>query len=143
VLGVDYGHKRVGIALSDPLGMTASPLEVVPTADSVRRVAELVAEHQVSVVVVGLPNPLKGGDSESTRRARQLGSAIGESTGAEIVYVDERYTSNLAERTLIESGMRRRERRENVDKVAAAIILQTFLDGNSPDAGDVEDTGVI
>jgi putative Holliday junction resolvase len=141
VLGVDFGQKRVGIAISDPLGLTARPLEVVPRPESIERVADLVSEHDVKTVVVGLPTTLRGGECDSLRIAREFGAAIGELTGAEVVFADERYTSKLAERSLIESGMKRRARRGTIDKVAAAIILQGYLDGNSAHPDDVEDTG--
>ena len=142
VLGVDYGQRRVGIALSDPLGLTARPFEVVPRGASTTRVAELIVEYDVSTVVVGLPTPLGGGESESARQARQFGAAIGAMTGIDVVYVDERYTSKIAERSLLESGMQRRDRRDTIDKVAAAIILQSYLDGNSATPGYVEVPGV-
>jgi putative Holliday junction resolvase len=143
VLGVDYGQRRVGIALSDPLGLTARPFEVVPRGASAARVAELIVEYDVSTVVIGLPTPLGGGESESARKAREFGASIGATTGTDVVYVDERYTSKIAERSLLESGMQRRDRRDTIDKVAAAIILQSYLDGNSAQPGDVEDTGVL
>jgi putative holliday junction resolvase len=131
----------VGLALSDPLRMTARPFEVIPRSTVVERVVELVAEYQVGAIVVGLPNPLRGGESESSRLARDLGEELERATGVEVEYVDERYTSRMADEALLESGMKRRDRRRTVDKVAAALILQTYLDGNSPIDRDVEDTG--
>ncbi len=141
VIGVDYGETRVGLAMSDPLGLTARPLEVVPRKAALSRVSELVEEYGVEKVVVGVPTPLGGGESASTRGARHFGEEIAGSTGLEVTYVDERYTSKMAEEALLESGMKRRARRVEVDKVAAAIILQTFLDGNSREVGDVETDG--
>ena len=138
VIGVDYGDTRIGLAISDPLGLTARPLEVVPRADFAGRVAALVAEHDVATVVIGLPRTLGGGESSSTTGARAL---EGELAGldVEVVFVDERFTSRMAESALLESGMKRRDRRATVDKVAAAIILQTYLDGNFRQASDVVD----
>ncbi|MCI0678427.1 MAG: Holliday junction resolvase RuvX [Actinobacteria bacterium] len=141
VLGVDHGTTRVGIAMSDPLRLTALPLEVTPRRSAIDRITELVAHNDVETVVVGVPNPLGGGDSESSWKAREFGAEVAARTGVEVVYVDERYTTRIAERSLLESGMRRRGRRETRDKVAAAIILQSYLDGNSEARGDVEDTG--
>jgi len=141
VIGVDYGRRRVGLAMSDPLGMTALPLEVVPRSVAVDRVARLVDEHEVDTIVVGLPRPLGGGDSDSARLARELGDQIQSATGVEVVFVDERYTSKMAEEFLLEAGMKRRSRRVTIDKVAAAIILQGYLDGNSRRSGDVKGTG--
>ena len=138
-LGVDYGSKRVGLAISDGLGLTARPLEVVPRKDIIERVRDIVAEYHVEGLVVGLPTSLAGGEGASAAEARALGSELEKSLDLPVVFVDERFTSKLAESALLESGMKRRDRRERVDKVAAAIILQSYLDspagsGNS-DAG--------
>ena len=141
VIGVDYGARRVGLAMSDPLGMTARPLAVVPRSVAVDRVARLAHEYEVDTIVVGLPRSLGGGDSDSARLARELGDQIQSVTGVEVVFVDERYTSKMAEESLLEAGMKRRSRRVTVDKVAAAIILQGYLDGNSRRSGDVKGTG--
>lgn len=141
VIGVDYGEKRVGLALSDPLGITARPLEVVARTEVLSRLGQLIAEHGVERVVIGIPNPLGGGESASRVGALQLGRDIGSETGLDVIYVDERFTSKMAEEALLESGMRRRQRRHTVDKVAAAIILQTYLDGNYRPLGDVDIPG--
>lgn len=141
VIGVDYGEKRVGLAVSDPLGITARPLEVVPRSRVVERVAQLINDYSIETIVVGVPRSLAGGESASTRAARSLGEELGAESGLDVVLVDERYTSRMAEEALLESGMRRRKRRDTVDKVAAAIILQTYLDGNSRPFGDVDTPG--
>lgn len=127
-LGVDYGTKRVGLALSDPLGLTAQPLDVVPRSEVVDRVRELVATESVAVLVMGLPTGLSGDEGASAEQARELGAELAEATGVAVEYVDERFTSRMAEAALLESGMKRRDRKENVDKVAAAIFLQDYLD---------------
>jgi putative holliday junction resolvase len=127
-LGIDYGTKRVGLALSDPLGMTASPHSVVPRESAVPVVANLVKELEIGTIVVGLPTGLSGGEGVSAQEARKLAVELEEVTDAVVVLVDERFTSRLAEESLLKSGMRRRKRRETVDKVAAAIILQDYLD---------------
>ena len=127
-LGVDYGSKRVGLAISDGLGITARPLEVVRRADAASRVKEIVDEFPVEKLVVGLPSSLSGEEGDSAAAARQLGEELAGATRVEVVYVDERFTSKLAESALLESGMRRSRRRDTVDKVAAAIILQGYLD---------------
>ncbi len=127
-LGVDYGTKRVGLALSDPLGLTAQPLDVVPRSEVVDRVRELVATESVGVLVMGLPIGLSGDEGSSAEQARELGAELAEATGVAVEYVDERFTSRMAEAALLESGMKRRDRKENVDKVAAAIFLQDYLD---------------
>jgi putative pre-16S rRNA nuclease len=136
ILGVDYGTKRVGLAISDGIGLTASPLEVVPRADLDRRVTELGAEYEVGLVVVGLPTSLGGAEGSSATAARELGVELAELLGVDVEFVDERFTSRMAESALLESGMRRRDRKETVDKVAAAIILQTYLDRRPSDGGN-------
>ncbi len=138
VIGVDYGVRRIGLAVSDGLGITARPLEVVEPGRFHDRMVELIEEYEVSTVVIGLPSPLGGGESASTVGARALAGEL-DGLGVELVYVDERFTSKMAESALLESGMKRRDRRATVDKVAAAIILQTYLDGNFPPEPDVLD----
>lgn len=127
-LGVDYGTKRVGLAISDSLGITARPLSVVPRSAVVDEVVNLVKEHDIGTIVVGLPTGLSGDEGMSASEARKLADELGAATGAEVILADERYTSRMADDALLESGMKRRKRRENVDKVAAAIILQDYLD---------------
>jgi putative Holliday junction resolvase len=146
-LGVDYGTKRIGLAISDGLGLTARPLEVVSRPDLETALRRIVDEYPVVEVVVGLPTGLRGHEGESATAARKLGEEIGELLAIPVRYVDERFTSRIAESALLESGMKRQHRKETVDKVAAAIILQTFLDwkndrGNSPNSPGVEPPGV-
>lgn len=129
-LGIDYGTKRVGLALSDPLGLTARPLAVVPRSKIVEEVVSLVKEQEVGTIVVGLPTGLGGDEGISASEARKLADELATATGVDVVLRDERYTSRMAESALLESGMKRRQRRESVDKVAAAIILQDYLDDN-------------
>ncbi|MGH8916135.1 MAG: Holliday junction resolvase RuvX [Acidimicrobiia bacterium] len=127
-LGVDFGTKRVGLAVSDPLGMTARPLSVVSRSSVVDEVVGLVKELDIGTIVVGLPTGLGGDEGASASEARNLAEELGTATGVDLVLLDERFTSRMAESALLESGMKRRERRETVDKVAAAIILQDYLD---------------
>lgn len=146
-LGVDYGTKRIGLAISDGLGLTARPLEVVARPDLETALRRIIDQYPVAEVVVGLPTALGGHEGESATAARALGEEIGELLAVPVRYVDERFTSRIAESVLLESGMKRRDRKETVDKVAAAIILQTFLDskddlGSSADSPGVEPPGV-
>lgn len=129
-LGVDFGTKRVGLAVSDPLGMIASPHSVVPRASVEDEVVNLVKELDIGTIVVGLPTGLSGGEGMSASEARKLAGELETATGVDVVLMDERFTSRMAEGALVESGMKRRERRETVDKVAAAIILQEYLDNH-------------
>jgi putative Holliday junction resolvase len=127
-LGVDFGTKRVGLAMSDSLGITASPLAVVARSSVVETVLDLVKEHDIGTIVVGLPTGLSGGEGMSANEARKLADELGTATGVDVVLLDERFTSRMADGVLVASGMKRRKRRETVDKVAAAIILQDYLD---------------
>ena len=137
ILGLDVGTARIGVALSDELGLTAQPLASLTVDGGVRRTAErilaLCSEHGVGRVVIGLPLALDGGDrGASSRRSRAVGAAL-EAAALEVVYWDERFTTAEAERLLVSSGVRRKDRRAAVDKVAAALILQGYLD-----AGEAE-----
>ena len=141
-LGIDYGTKRIGIAVSDGLGLTAQPLDVVARSEAVAHISELVSTYEVTKLIIGLPTALGGFEGSSAMAARELGEELAECTGVEVVYVDERFTSRMAETALVDSGMKRRRRRETVDMVAAAIILQAYLDHaptdrNSDDGRDV------
>ncbi len=130
VLGLDVGTHRIGVAVSDESGTIASPLESVPAgAAFMERLGEICREQNVHKVVVGLPLTLSGGDrNDSTVRAKRLGKIVGNRLGLEVVYFDERFTTTQAERVLIDAGVRRKGRREVVDKMAASLILQAYLD---------------
>jgi putative Holliday junction resolvase len=131
VLAVDPGTVRVGLAISDPLRITAQPLDVIPAQGAVQHIAGLCRDMEVEEVVVGLPVTEKGEEGEPARSARLLGDEIAAATGLPVTAVDERYTSRLAETAMIDGGVRRRQRRGSVDKVAAAMILRSFLDRRS------------
>ena len=131
IAALDVGDKRVGVAVSDALELTAQPLVVidrVSLARDVAALAELLAPHEVGCVVVGLPLEADGSEGKQSARARQFGDALAKATGLPIVYQDERMTTLQSERILIESGMRRERRRAVIDKTAAALILQSYLD---------------
>ena len=128
VLGLDHGSRRVGIAVSDPLRITAQPLEVVARSRAVARVAGLVAEYEVNEIVVGLPTSLQGGEGAAAVAARQFATEVARATSINVTYIDERFTTAIAERAMLAAGAKRQTRRESLDKVAAAIILQAFLD---------------
>ena len=125
---MDFGSKRVGLALSDPLGIGATPLAVVARSDAVVEIARVVEERDVETIVIGLPTSLGGEEGKSAADARKLGEQLAELTQVSVVFHDERFTSRMAESALLESGMKRRKRRDTVDKVAAAIILRDYLD---------------
>jgi putative Holliday junction resolvase len=136
VLAVDPGTVRVGLAVSDPLGITAQPLEVVPAARALERIRLLTEELAVDRIIVGLPLTEGGEEGRSARAAREMAGQIAEMTGLEVTTVDERYTSRMAESLMVKAGVRRRRRREGVDKVAAAVLLRSYLDRIGPERED-------
>ncbi|MBC7288688.1 MAG: Holliday junction resolvase RuvX [Armatimonadetes bacterium] len=132
VMGVDFGARRIGVAVSDPGGRIASPLCVLEATgdydEDARRVAELAREHGAELIVVGLPRTLRGTDESAARAAGQFADCLQHGAGMRVVLWDERLTSVQAERAMAEAGLSARQRREQMDKVAAALILQSYLD---------------
>jgi putative Holliday junction resolvase len=129
ILGVDLGKARIGVAVSDELGMLAHPVETIPaTADVARRIAEIVREKDAERVVVGLPRHMNGsvgiGATEALAFAKKLEALL----PCEVVTWDERLTTTAANRALRESGRKTRHSRGVVDQVAAQMILQSYLD---------------
>lgn len=128
VLAVDPGAVRVGLAVSDPLGISAHPLEVVDAAGAVERIAAVCEELEIDEIIVGLPITESGDEGEAAGQARNLAAQIETRTGLSVTTVDERYTSRMAEEIMARAGVRSRARRGLVDKVAAAVLLQGYLD---------------
>ena len=130
-LGIDVGTVRVGIALSDVSGTVASPHATVPAGeDLIDRLVDLAAEVSCDTVVVGLPKGMSGRDTTSTQLARRVANQLSE-RGLNVQLWDERLSSAEAERVLLGAGRRREQRRTERDRVAAAIILQGWLDARS------------
>ncbi|HTO09810.1 MAG TPA: Holliday junction resolvase RuvX [Myxococcota bacterium] len=131
-LALDWGERRIGVAISDPTGLIAQPLETIPAhaggRDALERIAELVRSHEVGEIVVGLPVHMNGRSGPEAAKARAFGERVRSRAGVAVEYLDERWTSVEAERALAESGMSRREQRGKVDPVAAAILLRTWLE---------------
>ena len=131
-LGLDLGAKRIGVAVSDRSGTVASPLGVVERSGRVgedhRRLAALVREEEAEVVVVGLPLSLDGSEGTAAQGARREAEQLATVVGVPVETYDERLTTVTAERNLREAGLRGRARRRVVDQVAAAVILQGWLD---------------
>jgi putative Holliday junction resolvase len=132
VLALDLGSKRIGVAVSDITGSVASPLTVLTRSRSRRhdheRIAALVRDEEAEMVVIGLPIHLSGAEGPAARAARTEAEALGTMIAVPIETFDERLTTVTAERALAEAGVRGPARRQLVDKVAAAVILQSFLD---------------
>ncbi len=135
VLAVDLGSKRIGLALSDPSRTIASPLGMIERGRSRAAdhdaIAAVVDEHEVALVVVGLPKSLSGAEGPAARAARTEIAAIAERLGERcpVVAHDERLTTVSAHRALRDGNVKGRDRRDKVDKVAAAVLLQHFLEG--------------
>ena len=135
VLGVDFGHKRIGLALSDETGTIAQPLEYIAgggVAAVSREIARICAERQIGKVVVGVPLRLDGKASEQTERTLAFIAALRRATTVPVAEWDERLTSVQAERALLEGNVRRSERKQKIDKIAAQIMLQSYLDATNP-----------
>ena len=131
-LGVDLGSKRIGIAVSDRTGTIASPLTMVQRSGSVkvdhRRIAELVAEEQAEIVIVGLPLNMNGSTGPAAKAAIAEANALATVIGVPVETYDERRTTVTADAALKEFKMNAQARRRVVDKVAAAVMLQNWLD---------------
>ena len=125
---LDYGSTRIGVAISDAFRITAQPLAVVAVEEFEERLRELIRERDVDLIVVGLPTSLDGSEGRSAVGARRLAERAGAITGVGVEMVDERFTTTAAERVLIEGNVRRHRRKAVVDKVAAAVILQGYLE---------------
>ena len=138
-MAVDPGSVRVGIAVSDPLGIVAQPhstLAAEPRATLVERLVALARSLEVEELVVGLPYRMDGSEGPEAKAARVLAQELRRGSRLPVSLVDERLTSVAAERALLASGKRRGERRRLSDQVAAALILQTHLDrGHRPSQG--------
>lgn len=131
---MDYGDRRIGVALSDELGWTAQALEVVRRtnpADDLARIAGLVREHDVKEVVVGLPKNMNGTIGPRGEICMEFARRLRERLEVPVVLWDERLSTVSAERTLIAADVTRKKRKQIVDKMAAAIILQHYLDANN------------
>jgi len=135
-MALDVGERRIGVALSDPLGSFAQPHTTVTVEGrktDVPKIAAIARDHEVTSLVVGLPLHMHGEEGEAAKKARRLGNAVAANLGVEVTYWDERLTTVQAERTLIDGGVRRRDRKGVIDQVAAVLILQSYLDSRTTD----------
>lgn len=135
LIGLDIGDRRIGIAIADPLGITAAGLETIERQNSkvdVEKVKELAERHGATQIVVGLPLNMDGTSGEQADKVRSFASKLARATGLPIVYEDERLSTVSAIRTLTVQGVDTGKNRDIVDRQAAAIILQKFLDRRTP-----------
>lgn len=131
IIGLDPGTVRIGVAVSDPLHLTAQPHGTLPAdADDLDDLLrQLADETEAERFVIGLPVGLDGREGPSAQMARQLAERVAEATGLPVDLWDERFSSVTAEQVLVSAGMRRSRRKETRDRVAAAVFLQAYLDG--------------
>ena len=134
ILGLDYGSKTVGVAISDPLGLTAQGLEIVrrksenKLRQTLARMQELVEEYQVEKIVLGFPKHMNNDIGDRAEKSLEFREMLEKRTGLEVVMWDERLSTVSAHQTMTELGIRGEKRKEYVDEIAAVFILQGYLD---------------
>jgi putative Holliday junction resolvase len=139
IVALDYGERRIGVAASDALGIAASPITVIERgslAEDTERIRELVRHREAGLVVMGLPLNMDGSPGPMARRVRRFASALRRELDVEVRLWDERLSTSEAERALVAAGRRRARRREIRDAVAAAVILQAYLDARRQEKQD-------
>jgi len=131
-MGLDLGDKTIGVAVSDPMGWTAQSIEVIRRQGSIdveiRRLGELITEYGVELILLGLPKNMNGTVGDQGQKAIQYAGQLEERLGLPVQLWDERLSTAAAGRALLEADMSRAKRKKVIDKVAAAVILQGYLD---------------
>lgn len=130
IIALDVGDRRIGVAVSDPLGITAQPVETyvrVGYGPDARRIAQFAAQYETNEVLCGLPRNMDGTEGFQAAKVREFAEKL-EEQGLQVSYYDERMTTMLAERALLDADMRRDKRKRKVDMLAAVLILQSYLD---------------
>lgn len=134
IMGLDYGTKTVGVAVSDALELTAQAVETIQRKEenklrrTLARIEELISQYEVEKIVLGFPKHMNNDIGERAERTLEFKEKLIQRTGLEVIMWDERLTTVEAERTLIESNVRRENRKQYIDKIAAVFILQGYLD---------------
>lgn len=134
ILGLDFGSRTTGVAVSDPLGITAQGLETITRKDENKlrqtcaRIEELIREYEIETIVLGYPKNMNNTEGERVEKTLAFKEMLERRTGLPVILWDERLTTAAAEQILIESGVRRENRKSVIDKIAAALILQGYLD---------------
>lgn len=129
LLGLDIGEKRIGVALSDEMGMIASPLITINTSsDVVMELRALIARYGIARIIIGLPIGFSGREGPQARIVRSVADDLARQLDIAVEYSDERLSSAVAEQALIRQGTRRDKRKQQIDNMAAAVILQGYLD---------------
>ena len=134
ILALDYGTRRIGIAISDELKIIAQPLEFVPAQpfpDVVARLEQLIQEKEIELILVGMPRNMDGSYGPAAARVQEFVTELKKKLPLRIKKWDERLTTSQANRVLLQANMRRQKRKQVVDKMAAAILLQGYLDATN------------
>ena len=145
IVALDVGDRRIGIAVSDPLGVTAQPIETytrIGYGPDSRHIAEIARRYETDRILCGLPRNMDGTQGFQVEKVKEFAAKL-EELGLVVEYYDERMTTMLAENALLEANMRREDRKKKVDMVAAVVILQSYLDARAAmaDDGDEADDG--
>ena len=141
LMGLDYGSKTVGVAISDPLFITAQGVEIIrrdsenKLRKTLARIEALIEQNEVGKIVLGYPKNMNATEGERAQKTLEFKEHLERRTGLEVVLWDERLTTVAADEIMIEAGLNREERKEHVDKIAASIILQEYLDNTVRGAG--------
>ena len=134
VIGLDFGSKTVGVAISDPLMITAQGIEIIRRKEenklrkTLARIEALIEEYQVEEIVLGYPKTMNDTLGERVEKTEEFKEMLERRTGLKVICWDERLTTVAADKAMIEAGLRREERKEQIDKLAAVLILQGYLD---------------
>lgn len=146
IMGLDFGSKTVGVAMSDPLFTIAQPLEIIRRKEenklrkTLARIEELILEYEVEEIVLGLPLNMNDTEGERVVLTREFKDKLERRTGLPVYTWDERLTTVEADNAMMEAGIRREDRKEYVDKIAAALILQGYLDHRAMQAKKAKET---
>lgn len=131
ILGLDLGSKRIGVAVSDSLGLTAQPVGVITRttpAEDLAALHALAAQHEVGTIVIGLPLTPEGARGPQAQRVEAFGRELEAATGVPVAYADERFTTAEGQRAMRAAGVSEKKQRPMIDRVAAQLILQQYLD---------------
>lgn len=147
IMGLDFGSKTVGVAVSDPLLLTAQGIEIIRRKEenklrrTLARIEELILEYEVEEIVLGLPKNMNDSEGDRVQATREFAEKLERRTALPVIFWDERLTTVAAYRAMMEAGIRREHRKEYVDRIAAVLILQGYLDYRKNKQSDAE--GVI
>jgi len=135
VIGLDLGEKRIGVAVSDESGRIALPTATLPgdqpACEIISDILNLADQHGAERIVIGMPTSLSGEAGPAAQKAAQFARALAAKTNLQVITWDERLTTALAEKTMVAADVKRRQRRQKIDKVAATLILQNYLDAHA------------